>query len=316
MTGGMRGRVCLITGSSTGIGYETAKALAKAGAVVILACRSAEKAQSAMDKLIKECEGRVKEEQLIFMELDLTSMSNIRDFTEEFYRSELDLHVLCLNAGAMATQPRLTEDLLDQGLASNHLGHFLLVKMLLPKILATERKVLEEGGSIPRIVSVSSALVFEHVSSELVDGVAFKTDNFDMFRHYGQTKLASMMCLKVLADRLKSQGSQVPVNAVHPGEIATDISRDFTGVLGVAAWISVHCKSVVHLFMKTPQEGSMATLHACCSKSRATAAQASGEFLLRWAPAPPHPALTDKEACETVWRASERLVGCDKSKME
>jgi len=291
-TGGMRGRVCLVTGSNRGIGYETAKALAKAGAVVVFACRNAVQAQEAMSRVVRECEGKVKEGQLIFMELDLASMSSIRNFAEEFYRSNLDLHVLCLSAGALVTKPQMTDELIDLGLASNHLGHFLLLQMLLPKILSTE----QTGGPIPRIVLVSSSLVFEHSSSDLAKGVTFNTDDFDMLRHFGQAKLASMMCLRVLADRLKVQGSQVPAITVHPGQVARE-SSDST--------IRSYCKPFVRLFLKTPQEGSMAILHACCSPS---ALKMSGEFLMRRAPVTP-PAWVDGKASKEVWAASECLVG-------
>lgn len=154
--GSMHGRVCIVTGCNTGIGLETAEALARAGATVVFACRSEDKARQAMERVLRTSD-EVSADQLLFLQLDLSSLQSVRNFVEAFQKTGLDLHVLILNAGAILQKRAISKDGFDMAMAANYFGHFLLVQLLLPTILETERR-----GGQPRIVQVNSAFAYKH----------------------------------------------------------------------------------------------------------------------------------------------------------
>merc|ERR1712176_1166660 len=104
-------------------------------------------------QMLDETKGNVSPDQLVFIQLDVSSLASVREFAKNFIESKRNLHLLVCNAGAFFTTKALTKDGLDMCLASNHFGHFLLTQLLLPTILATEAK-----GAQPRIVMLSSAL--------------------------------------------------------------------------------------------------------------------------------------------------------------
>jgi NAD(P)-dependent dehydrogenase (short-subunit alcohol dehydrogenase family) len=260
-----------------------------------------------MRQLVGDSEG-VSEEQLRFLPLDLSSLKSVRAFAEAFQASGLDLHVLVLNAGAILQSRSISEDSLDMSMASNFFGHFLLVQLLLPSILATEKK----GGS-PRIVQVNSALAFEHGAFDFDEAVIindesrdeFLLKDFKPFHVYGQTKVAGMMCLMELARRLRQRGSKVPVNAVHPGEILTDITRDMHWII---VWLTRVFRPAALFLMKDAPCGCTGTVYASTSEALATSDDMSGEFLMRLAPVWGCEAWLDKAANERLWNLARTVT--------
>eukprot|EP00929_Paragymnodinium_shiwhaense_P070701 TRINITY_DN35826_c0_g1_i1.p1 TRINITY_DN35826_c0_g1~~TRINITY_DN35826_c0_g1_i1.p1 ORF type:complete len:457 (-),score=91.16 TRINITY_DN35826_c0_g1_i1:53-1423(-) len=304
-----RGRVAVITGCNTGIGYETAAALANAGGTIIFACRSEGRAKAAMQRLVDEAGGRVSSDQLIFHALDVSSTKSVHSFAEWFNQQGLGLHLLILNAGVMLSSRAVSEDGFEMNMASNHLGHFLLTSLLLPKVLETEKK-----GEQPRIVMVGSNMCYKDDLfdfSELVkvdSGLrpAFMEKPYAMFRAYGQSKLANWYFVSELAKTLRLRGSSVPVNCVHPGEVGTEVMRDMHPVIVTLFGL---LKPLLTAFMKTPEQGASCTLHVATAPTLATAANGSGLYFIRHKPSGVTPLMGDEDVAGEVWRRSVELTG-------
>lgn len=129
---------------------------------------------------------------------------------------------------------------------------------------------------------------------------------FNPFSHYAQTKLAGMMALRELDLRLRQRGSQVPVNAVHPGDILTDIHRDLHWTIGHLVNIF---RPVVLTFLKDAPNGCIGTLYASTAPALATANDATGEHLMRLVPIAPSEAWLDKATNQKLWERSLTLTG-------
>src|ERR1700728_4571661 len=158
--GDLTGRVALVTGANSGIGYETSRALAEHGARVILACRDDEKARQARDKL----ESELELSSLELLHLDLADLVSVRKAAGEVLRAHARLDILVNNAGVMGTPYRQTADGFELQMATNHLGHFALTGLLLDRIVTTERS---------RVVTVSSHM--HHLGRLQIDDVGNAT---------------------------------------------------------------------------------------------------------------------------------------------
>src|SRR5580700_8393942 len=207
----LSGRTALVTGASAGIGEETARSLASAGAHVILACRDADKGQTAMERIRTS----VPEASLELGPLDLASLASVRSFAS--YIGERDRHIdlLINNAGVMACPLGRTAEGFELQLGTNHLGHFLLTNLLTGAVTA---------GSAPRIVNLTSR---GHVRSGIHwDDPQYLTRPYDKWEAYGHSKTANILFTVELERRLAPLG--VHAYAVHPGVIATELSRYLT----------------------------------------------------------------------------------------
>jgi len=310
-TGSLRGRLCIVTGCNTGIGYETARSLAEAGAQVVFACRSEAKACAAMHRLVEGAAGRVAKEQLRFLPLDVSSFASVRRFVELFHEAKLVPHTLVLNAGVMLSSRSISTDGLEMTMASNHFGHFLLVQLLLPSLRTAEKQ-----GEKPRIVVVGSNMCYMHDCFDFGEVVVAKSDAerskylerpYALFRAYGQSKLANLYFTTELARRLQAAGSNIPANAIHPGEVMTEVMRDMNPVL-----LKVHhiFNLVCYGFLKSARQGSFCTLHVATSPDLATARDGtSGAYFVRLAPAPLGRTGRNEAAAARLWSLSEEITG-------
>lgn len=308
--GSMKGLTCIITGCNTGIGYETADAFARAGATVVFACRSEDRARDAMRRLAAAAGGAVAKEQLIFLKLDVSDFSSVRRFTEDFKALKLPLRRLVLNAGVMLRNRSLSPDGIEMTMASNHLGHFLLVQLLLPNMLALERQ-----GVQPRIVCVGSNICywpscFDWSEMVVVKGEdekrAFLQKEYHIFRVYGQSKLAQIHFVTELDRRLRKAGSKIPVNAVHPGEVMTEVMRDMNKTLLMLYGMF---RYVMYAFLKTAPQGAMCTVHVATSPALASSDGGSGAYWVRLSPAPLSKACMDKMAAARLWDTCLQATG-------
>jgi retinol dehydrogenase-12 len=200
------GKVFLVTGANTGIGRVTAEVLAQRGALVLLACRSREKAEPVL-RQISERGGQAE-----YVELDLSDLKSVRTCAAEVLGRAGPLHVLINNAG-LAGLRKLTRQGFELTFGVNHLGHFLLTQMLLPKLL-------EQPHS--RVVIVSSKA---HYSARGIDFEALRqpAQGFTAISAYNVSKLANVLHAKELARRYGSQG--LHSYALHPGVVASDVWR-------------------------------------------------------------------------------------------
>ncbi len=208
------GRMVLITGANSGVGYESAVALAQKGARVVMAVRSMDKGQKARQELLKRASGASVD----LMALDLGSLKSVRAFAENFNAQYDRLDVLMNNAGIMAPPYRQTEDGFESQFGTNHLGHFALTGLLLPRLLETPKS---------RIVTVSSSayllgrMNFEDLQSE---------KGYRPTRAYNQSKLANILFAQELQRRLDRAGADVISVASQPGYAVTNLQNDQRGI--------------------------------------------------------------------------------------
>ena len=204
------GKSVVITGSNTGIGFHMARAMASKGASVVMACRSAEKAERARDAIMS----KLPDSEISFMELDLADLSSIEGFSKELIADFERLDVLINNAGVMIPPKSRTKDGFELQFGTNHLGHFALTGHLLPLLESTE-------GS--RVVTVSSIV---HNSGRIdFDDLNGDRKRYSKWGFYAQSKIANLLFSLELARRLEANGSGVRSLASHPGYTATDLQR-------------------------------------------------------------------------------------------
>jgi NAD(P)-dependent dehydrogenase (short-subunit alcohol dehydrogenase family) len=209
------GKTAIVTGANTGLGYETALALAGKGSEVILASRNRNKAEKAITSI------RMKYPQakIHFMHLNLGQLASVRQFTGEFLTQYPSLDLLINNAGVMMPPYVLTADGFESQLGTNYLGHFLLTGLLLPALQAAKDS---------RVVTVSS--MAHKYGNIFFDDLNF-TKGYNKIKAYSQSKLACLMFAYELQRRLEKAGLPVRSLAAHPGVSATDLGRNMSPVL-------------------------------------------------------------------------------------
>ncbi|GKA51265.1 short-chain dehydrogenase TIC 32, chloroplastic-like protein [Tanacetum coccineum] len=211
------GLTAIITGPTSGIGLETARVLALRGVHVVMAARNVEAAAKCKDTITKGCPDAT----IDIMQLDVSSLESVRYFANEFIAKGLPLNILIANAGVMTPLFSLSKDGIESQFATNYLGHFHLTNLLLDTMKNTAKSCGHEG----RIILVSSRLY----EFSYKGGILFEKLNnekcYNSLYAYGQSKLANILHAKELSRRLKEEGADITVNALHPGVIATNLSR-------------------------------------------------------------------------------------------
>jgi NAD(P)-dependent dehydrogenase (short-subunit alcohol dehydrogenase family) len=207
----MRGKICMVTGASSGIGKATALGLAKLGATVVMICRDSGRGQAALEE-IKAESGNASVELML---ADLASQSAIRQLAADYERTHNTLHVLVNNAGIITPQRTLTVDGIEQNFAVNHLAYFMLTLLLLNMLKAS---------TPARIINVTSpAESFGKIN--FADLMA--EQKFNAMVVYAQSKLANVLFTYELARQLAGKG--VTVNCLSPGAVQTNIFNDLGG---------------------------------------------------------------------------------------
>ncbi|KAG6545478.1 hypothetical protein Mapa_013080 [Marchantia paleacea] len=209
------GLTAIVTGGFGGIGEDTARVLALRGAYVVIAGRNLEDGRKAKDGILKKVPGAKVE----IMELDLSSLTSVRRFSNEFLAKNVPLNILINNAGVMYFPYQLSVDGVEMHFSTNHLGHFLLTNLLLDKMKETAKVTGTEG----RIVNISSlAHNMSYRGGIQFERLNEKSGYVSLFA-YGQSKLANILHANELTKRLKEEGANVTANSLHPGEIKTAI---------------------------------------------------------------------------------------------
>jgi NAD(P)-dependent dehydrogenase (short-subunit alcohol dehydrogenase family) len=276
----MTGKTVVITGANSGIGKQTALELGQRGAHVVMAGRDSEKSRRARDELAVEAPaGRFE-----LRALDLASFADVRRFATDALEELEHIGVLLNNAGTVPTRLQLTEDGFEAQIGVNHLGHYLLTRLLLPK--------LQEGDG-GRIVHVSSIL---HAKGEI---------DFDNFRGekgykplpaYYQSKLANVLFSNELARRL--EGTSVTSNALHPGGIRTGIMRHSNLLI----------RAVTHVKFKPVTEGAHTSVMLA---SDPALAGVSGRYYDQGVERPCASRARDTALAAQLWKHSAELCGLD-----
>ncbi len=204
----LTGKQVLITGGSSGLGAETARAMASKGAKIVVTARNLEKAAKVIDE-IKASTGNSNIEA---EKLELDSFASIRAFAKRFLEKYDKLDILINNAGVMACPHGKTRDGFEMQFGTNHLGHFLLTGLIAPALIK---------GAPSRIVNLSSG--GHRVSPVLFNDINFEKTDYDKWVSYGQSKTANALHAVELNRRLRGKG--VEAYSVHPGAIMTDLGR-------------------------------------------------------------------------------------------
>ncbi|KAJ2059012.1 hypothetical protein GGI08_003312 [Coemansia sp. S2] len=274
-------KTAVVTGANCGIGFETAKALGRAGFHTILACRNAERGKEAVEQLERQTglEGRFE-----FMALDLSSLESVHAFINHFKARDCALDILVNNAGVACPYSQTTEGI-EMQFGTNHVGHFVLTLGLLDSL-----KRAEDGARVV-VVSSMAAFMVARISYDNVE----QERNFFAMRNYALSKLANMTFAKTLAARLN--GSGVTVNAVNPGAVATNLSRHGAG--------QHFQRAILGAMFLDPPTGAICSIYAALSPD---VEGVSGKFYSRCLPMDMHPMALDETEQDKLWTYTEKLV--------
>lgn len=283
------GKVVIVTGANTGIGFPTAKDLAERGARVILGCRKQEKGIAARDSII----ATTGNSDVHYKHLDLASLNSVRKFAEDIIKNEKRLDVLVNNAGIYETDHVKTEDGLSLIMQSNHFGPFLLTSLLLP---------LLKKSAPSRIVNVSS---LAHRSGKLeFDNLNFEKETKESFskrQAYQNSKMCNVLMTLELARRL--EGTGVTANCLHPGVIATDILSSLK-----KKWFHPFLL-LLKIFCKSPREGAQTTIFLAVSPE---VEGVTGKYYADCRESNIAHSARDTDLARKLWEVSEKLVGLNK----
>ncbi|XP_058569695.1 dehydrogenase/reductase SDR family member on chromosome X isoform X1 [Neofelis nebulosa] len=237
-------RVAIVTGGTDGIGYATARQLARLGMHVIIAGNNDSKAQDVVRRLKEE----TSNDKVEFLYCDLASLTSIRQFVQKFKKKKIPLHVLVNNAAVMMVPQRKTRDGFEEHFGLNYLGHFVLTNLLLDSLKEAGRP-----GRTARVVTVSSAT---HYVGELRLRDLHGSRCYSPHGAYAQSKLALVLFTYHLQRLLAAQGSPVTANVADPGVVDTDLYRHvFWGTRLIQ-------KMLGRWAFKTPDEGAWTSVYA------------------------------------------------------
>ncbi|MFF7130985.1 oxidoreductase [Streptomyces sp. NPDC008196] len=287
------GRVAVVTGGNSGIGYVTARELARRGARVVLACRSEARGVQAWDRLVGEVPGVEAE----FARLDLGDLASVREFAATYPYDRLDL--LINNAGVMALPYGTTADGFETQFGTNHLGHFALTGLLLPTLLATPAA---------RVVTVSSTA---HTLANIDIDDLNSERRYRRWIAYARSKTANLLFVHELARRLAAHGSDVIAAAAHPGYAATNLQATGPRMAGRRA-AERFMEIGNRFFAQSADAGALPTLYAATAPG-VLPDSFTGPALAGWrgSPAPSRRAswTRNDQASHRLWVASEQLTG-------
>lgn len=284
------GKVAIVTGANSGLGFASAKALAEKGATVVMACRSEKRGQEALQKVAKTAATAP-----VLMQLDLSDLQSVQQFSAQFTRQYDQLDILMNNAGIMATPYGTTADGFEQQIGVNHLGHFALTGQLMKLLLSTPNS---------RIVNVSSLAAR---NGKLRTDSFQQPDRYEPWPAYSQSKLANLMFTLELKERLKEK-STITL-AAHPGGAATNLGRNVQSGK-VMKWLA---EKVLLPLLPSPEQNAAPQLFAATAQD-----VKSGDYYgpggwgeISGAPKQVEmpPTIGKREDWEQLWRVSEEMTG-------
>ncbi len=281
----MDGKICLVTGANQGIGKETALALARMGATVVMVARDPAKGEAAL----ADVRSRSGNDNVSLMIADLASLESIRALAKNFRAEHTKLHVLVNNAGAYNTVRTTTKDGFETTFGVNHLAYFLLTELLLD---------LLKASAPSRIISVSSTA---HVGGKMNFDDLQGEQNYGGARAYGQSKLANVLFTYELARRL--EGTGVTANTLHPGVVRTGFGKNNGGVVGPIFAIA---QTVARPFFISPEQGAATTIYLASSPE---VEGVTGKYFAKSRDVPSNAVSYDVATQQRLWAMSEEMVG-------
>ncbi|MBK7950174.1 MAG: SDR family oxidoreductase [Deltaproteobacteria bacterium] len=279
----LQGRICVVTGGTSGIGESSAAALARRGAEVAIVCRSAARGE-ATQQAIESAAGRpcVK-----LFQADFERLADVRRVAEELAGSLPRVDVLLNNAGVTMLSRSETPDGYETTFAVNHLAPFLLTNLLMPKLLA------QPGARIVNVASHAHRFAWFDLDD------LHSRKRYSSLRVYGGSKLANILFTNELASRIGER--DLRVWSVHPGAVATRLGANN----GALAKILL---PVLALFFKTPDQGAATSIHLCADESIGAK---NGTYFADLKPVALSGRATDADLARRLWTESEKLVGLE-----
>jgi NAD(P)-dependent dehydrogenase (short-subunit alcohol dehydrogenase family) len=293
--GALNGTVALVTGANSGIGFETAQALAAHGAHVVLACRNRQKAQRAAEAIRSDIAGA----SVAVLDLNLADLVSVRQAAQQFRAEHDRLDLLVNNAGVMGTPYRQTADGFELQMATNHLGHFALTGLLLDRLQASDRA---------RVVTVSSLM---HRSGRIpfddVEGSAIR----NTWLNYGTSKLANLLFTSELSRRLRATGSATMALAAHPGWTRSNLAGTGAAV-GEGKLRAALGRAAGRRFGQSAAAGALPSLYAATSPDAASGQYIGPRYVFELF-GPPRVVQPSRRArsvadASRLWGVSERLT--------
>ena len=283
----LKGKTIIVTGANTGIGRKAALSFAGRGAKVILACRNYSRGLKALKYIRDLSDNKLVE----FRKLDLSSFESIREFAKEFNEEEDRLDILVNNAGVLTSSTRnVTKDGHEEMFQVNHLGPFLLTNLLLDKL---------KSSSPSRVINVSSEV---HRSVKSLDFQNLEMEGkFNRFTQLANTKLQNILFTHELSKKLSGTG--VTVNALHPGYVMTDATRN----IGILQWrlIKALIYPFMFIFMKSARQGAQTTIKLAVDP---TLEKVTGKYFADCQLHEASDAAKDDGAAKKLWEISERIT--------
>jgi NAD(P)-dependent dehydrogenase (short-subunit alcohol dehydrogenase family) len=276
------GKICLVTGATSGIGLETAVGLAERGATVIVHGRDPERGHEA----VAEVTHRARRGDVGLLVADLSSQAEVRRLAKDVRAEYGRLDVLVNNAGVITPKRRMTVDGLETQFAVNHLAPFLLTNLLLD--------VLKSSGRA-RVVNVTSQV--ERLGVVDFDDLGRERRPYERLDAYNQSKLANILFTTELARRLAGTG--VTVNCVHPGVIGTSLLVAYEGRPSLLKFMTYRGRP-------TPKQGAETSLFVATSPALEGV---TGRYFRESAESRPSPRALDEVTARRLWEVSERLTG-------
>lgn len=292
--GDLHGKVVVVTGGNSGLGFEAVKVYAQKGATVVMAVRSTQRGEEAKSAVLKT----TPKADIAIMALDLSSLKSVAQFAEAFKERFKRLDILMNNAGIMFVPYGLTEDGFERQMGINHLGHFALTAHLFDRIRTTPEA---------RIVNISS---LAHRSGEMdFDNFLFEGGKgYTEMAAYGRSKLANLLFTYELQRRVEAEGLDVKVLAAHPGGSKTNLGRNATD----RWWFKV-LYPVMLVLMQSAEKGSLPGIRASVDKGAKGGTyygpKNMGEMRGRPVVVEATEAARSTEDAKALWQRSEELTG-------
>ncbi len=277
----MRGKTCIVTGATSGIGLVTAQSLARQGANTVVVGRNREKGAATVDRIRQETGNDAVE----FMLADLSVQAQVRQLAQEIQARYPRLDVLVNNVGAFFFRRQLSADGIEMTLALNYLNVFLLTNLLLDTL---------QASAPSRVVNVASE---SHRNAQIDFDDLQGERKYSGMGAYGQSKLALVLFTYELARRVDP--AQITVNALHPGFVATNIGQN-------NGWLFKLFKPMLKLVAVSPEKGAQTSIYLASSSG---VEGVTGEYFENKTAVPSSPASYDENTARRLWRISVKMTG-------
>jgi NAD(P)-dependent dehydrogenase (short-subunit alcohol dehydrogenase family) len=278
----MDGKLCVLTGATSGVGYQAARRLAQGGASLVLICRNLHKAAQVQAELQQDCENQVD-----VLQADFSCLEEVRAVASMILASYPHIDVLINNAGLHNTHRTLTKEGFETVFCVNHLASFLLTRLLLDRLVASAPS---------RILQVNSQ-GHRFGGLDLTD-LTWQRRRYHGLKGYGASKVAQLLTVWELAEKL--QGTGVTINAMHPGEVRTNIGMNNGPVY------RFYQRYLIGWMLKNPVISGEAIYYLVAAPEMATV---SGKFFNQTIEEKPARHALDRELGKRIWAISEQMTG-------